>query len=108
MKTSNLNAMTKGWFIGHFEPTMFKTKEVEVAVKHYAQGDHEARHFHKVATEFTVIISGRVRMNQIEYEPGTIIQIEPGEETDFEALADTVSVVVKLPGYNNDKYLSGE
>lgn len=108
MKVSNLNAMTKGWFIGNFDPSMLKTNDVEVAVKHYAQGDYEARHFHKIATEFTVIVSGKVRMNQTEYPPGTIIQIEPEEETDFEALEDTVTVVVKLPGCNNDKYLNGE
>ena len=29
--------------------------------------DYEAKHFHKIATELTVIISGRVRMNGIEY-----------------------------------------
>jgi dTDP-4-dehydrorhamnose 3,5-epimerase-like enzyme len=108
MKISNLNAMTKGWFIGNFEPTMLNTRDVEVAVKHYSQGVCEARHYHKIATEFTVIISGKVRMNQTEFGAGTIIQIEPGEATDFEAIEDTVTVVIKHPGCNNDKYLSGE
>ena len=98
--------MTKGWFIGNFNPSLFKTNDVEVAVKSYNKGDKEAAHFHKIATEYTVIISGRVKMNNVEYTAGDIIVMEPGEVTDFECLEDnTTNVVVKLPGANNDKYL---
>lgn len=106
MKTANLNEMVKGWFIGNFEPSLLKTNDVEVAVKKYKKGDYEDSHYHKIATEFTVIISGRVKMNGIEYKAGDIIVMEPNESTDFEALEDnTVNVVVKIPGANNDKYL---
>ena len=97
--------MVKGWFIGNFEPSLCKTNDVEVAVKTYKKGDREDEHYHKVATEYTVIISGRVKMNDIEYVAGDIIVMEPNEATDFECLEDdTINVVVKLPGANNDKY----
>ena len=44
-------------------------------------------------------------MNGVEYGKGDIVVMEPNEATDFEALEDnTVNVVVKLPGANNDKY----
>ncbi len=106
MKVANLNDMVKGWFIGDFEPSLFKTEDVEVAVKSYKKGDSEASHYHKIATEFTVIISGSVMMNNIKYGPGDIIVMEPNESTDFVCLQDgTVNVVVKLPGASNDKYL---
>lgn len=78
---------------------------MEVAVKVYKAGDYDAAHYHKVATEFTAVISGRVRMGSTEYAAGDIIMIEPGEVTDFTALTDVVNVVVKLPGANDDKYL---
>jgi hypothetical protein len=78
-----------------------------VAVKHYKKGDYEGRHLHKIATEYTVIITGRVRMNGVEYGPGDIIVMEPHEATDFEVLSDiAVNVVVKMPGANDDKYVS--
>lgn len=106
MKTANLNEMVKGWFIGNFEPSLLKTNDVEVAVKKYKKGDYEDSHYHRIATEFTVIISGRVKMNGIEYKAGDIVVMEPNESTDFEALEDnTVNVVVKIPGANNDKYI---
>jgi quercetin dioxygenase-like cupin family protein len=105
MKTSKLTSMKKGWFVGDFEPTLFKTENVEIAVKTYQKGDYEECHHHKLATEITVIVSGRVKMNGVEYQAGDIIIIEPYESTDFEALEDTVNTVVKLPGASNDKYL---
>ena len=106
MKIAKLDDMIKGWFIGNFEPSLCKTNDVEVAVKKYNKGDFEDKHYHKIATEYTLIISGRVRMNNKEYKNGDIIIMEPYETTDFECLEDnTISVVVKLPGANNDKYI---
>lgn len=105
MKTAKLETMVKGWFIGNFDPTLIKTNDVEVAVKEYRKGDFEARHYHKLSTEITVIASGRVRMNGVDYVKGDIIVIEPNQSTDFEVLEDTITTVVKYPGANNDKYM---
>lgn len=104
MKTARLEDMVKGWFVGNFEPTLYRTNDVEVAVKSYKAGDREDAHYHKIATEITVIVSGRVRMNSVEYVAGDIVVMEPGDVTDFEALTEVTNVVVKLPGANNDKY----
>lgn len=104
MRISKLNDMTKGWFVGNFEPTLCKTNDCEVAIKSYKSGDLEKKHYHKIATEITVVVKGKVRMfNQI-FSEGDIILVEPGEATDFEALEDSMNVVVKIPGVNNDKY----
>ena len=105
MKVAKLEDMFKGWFVGNFDPTLIKTNDVEVAVKIYKKGDCEEEHYHKIATEITVIVSGRVKMNNVEYSKGDIIVIEPNETTDFEALEDVVNTVVKFPGANNDKYI---
>lgn len=105
MKTAKLVDMTKGWFIGNFEPTLYKTNDVEVAVKSYSAGDYDNRHYHKIATEITVVMKGIVRMNGIEYTEGDIIIMEPNEVTDFYAVTDAENVVVKLPGAMNDKYI---
>lgn len=105
MKTAKLKDMVKGWFVGNFDPTLIRTNDVEVAVKEYRRGEYEARHYHKLSTEITVIASGRVRMNGEEYVKGDIIVIEPNQATDFEVLEDTITTVVKYPGANNDKYL---
>lgn len=101
----NLDDMVKGWFIGNFEPSLYKTADVEVGVKRYKSGDHEFAHHHKIATEFTVILDGEVEMSGVVYKTGDIIKINPHVSTDFKALTDVITVVVKLPGAENDKYI---
>ena len=98
--------MTKGWFVGDFSPTLLRTRDVEIAVKHYRVGDTEAAHQHKIAREFTVVVSGTVRMNGRDFGPGDIVIVEPGEVTDFCVLTDAVTTVVKFPGAPDDKYLA--
>lgn len=105
MKSAKLNDMVKGWFIGNFEPSLYKTNDCEVAVKQYKKGDKEAKHYHKIATEYTVVIKGTIVMFGNFYKEGDIIVCEPGDATNFEALEDSINVVVKIPGANNDKYL---
>jgi quercetin dioxygenase-like cupin family protein len=107
MRHSQLADMIKGWFVGGFAPTAHATDVCEVAVKRYAAGDTETAHFHKVATEITLVLSGRVRIAGREWSDGDIIVLEPGEVSDFKALTDAVNVVVKVPGARNDKYLTG-
>lgn len=104
MRSARLSDMTKGWFVGNFEPSLYTTNDVEAAVKRYKKGDTEAAHFHKIATEITVIVSGKVRMFGKEWGSGDIIIAEPGDSTSFEALEDSVNTVLKIPGANNDKY----
>jgi hypothetical protein len=105
MKKDNLNDFFKGWFIGNFSPTLIKTNEVEVGIKKYKAGDYEPAHHHKVAIEVTVILSGEVEMNGVKYVSDDIIVIDSNESTDFRCLTDVVTVVVKYPGANNDKYV---
>ena len=103
-----LDGFTRGWFVGNFSPTALSTDSVEVAVKHYQAGESEASHFHKVATELTLIVSGRVRMSGEEVGAGEIIRIEPGQATDFVPLTETTTVVVKVPCVKGDKYMSAD
>lgn len=100
-----LEDFVRGWFVGGFEPTLFKTTDVEVAIQKFKKGDRETSHCHKIATEITAIVKGKARMKNLTLTEGEIVSISPGTFTDFEALEDTTTVVVKLPGALNDKYL---
>jgi hypothetical protein len=105
MEKANLKDFIGGWFVGNFEPSLFKTNDVEVGVKYYKAGECEGYHHHKIATEFTVIISGKVLMDNQEFVSGDIIKISPNTSSNFKAISDVVTVVVKLPGANGDKYI---
>lgn len=105
MEKIDFKKMVKGWFIGNFKPTAYKTKDCEVAYKEYKKGDFEEKHMHKVATEITLIIEGEVLMNNISYKKGDIVVMKPGKATDFKAITDSKNVVVKIPCVKDDKYL---
>ena len=105
MKIHNLNDMKRGWFVGKFFPTAFATNSCEAACKNYKKGEYEEKHLHKIATEISVILKGEALMNEVLYKEGDIIVMEPGEATDFRALADTSVMVVKVPSVKGDKYI---
>lgn len=105
MRCERLEGMKLGWFVGDFTPAAVATSAAEVAIKKYAAGASEARHYHRVATEVTAVLSGEVLMNGARFVAGDIVVIEPLESTDFRAVLDTVTVVVKIPSVPNDKYL---
>jgi mannose-6-phosphate isomerase-like protein (cupin superfamily) len=106
MNVNNLKNFVKGWFIGNFEPTLLNTNDFEIAIKRYNTGDYEESHHHKIATEFTVIVEGEVEMNGVKYIKDDIITIQPNESTDFKCITDVVTVVIKTPSANNDKYIN--
>lgn len=106
MEQHNLNDFIKGWFIGDFKPTLLKTTDFEVGIKRYKVGDSESTHYHKIATEYTIIVEGEVEMNGTKYIKDDIITIHPNESTNFKCITDVVTVVVKTPSENNDKYIN--
>jgi hypothetical protein len=104
MTRCQLDQMVKGWFVGDFEPCALRTAAAEVGVKRYRAGEREAWHYHRVATEVTLILEGEVEMCGGRHTAGEIIRLDPGEGTDFLAVTDATTVVVKLPSVIGDKY----
>ena len=108
MDKFNIENMVRGWFVGGFNPTVYNTEAFEVAYKQYKAGDKEDKHYHKVATEITVIVEGKVKMNDRILEKGDIMVVHPNEVVSFEAIEDSGNIVVKVPFERNDKYLVKE
>lgn len=105
MQIEKLNSMVRGWVVGNFEPAVLKTEDFEFAVQHFKAGTHAPWHYHKLATEITVIITGKAQMNGKELSEGDIIVLQSGEGADFKAITDVITAVIKTPGALNDKYL---
>ena len=108
MKIEDIADFTKGWFIGDFEPSLFKTTDFEIAIKSYQKGDTEKAHYHAIATEWTVVVKGKVSFQREEeifvVEEGKIFQVDPGETFTFSALEDSKTLVVKIPSVRRDKF----
>lgn len=100
----NLQNFTKGWVVGDFVPSLFKTKDVEVAIKKYKSGDKEIKHYHKIATEYTIVLTGKVKMIDKIFSADDIVTIYPNVENQFECLEDCILLVIKTPSVVGDKY----
>jgi quercetin dioxygenase-like cupin family protein len=101
---TSLDKMVNGWVVGNFSPSALTTDVAEFGVKRYAAGAVEAWHYHKIGTEVTVVVSGRVRMNEHVLGAGSVAVVPPGEGVAFECLEDAVTAVFKTPSIPGDKY----
>lgn len=105
MKKTNLKNFTNGWFIGDFEPSIFKNPNFEVCVKNFSKGEMEDAHFQRIATEITVVLAGRVRMGNINLVENEVLIIHKDEICDFEAITDCKVLGIKFPSLPGDKIL---
>jgi quercetin dioxygenase-like cupin family protein len=104
MEIYKLNEMVRGWVAGNFDPSCLKTDAFEAACKIYKAGDQENPHYHKIATELTIIASGVVEFNDKRYEQGDIVLIQPNEVVGFKSITDSITFVIKVPCVKGDKY----
>jgi quercetin dioxygenase-like cupin family protein len=105
MERYKLDDFFKGWVVGNFQPSLHQTSHFEVGVKHFDVGDTEAAHKQLVATEITIVVSGRIRLGQEEFSDGDIVSIPPHEVAGFEALTDCTLVCIKFPSLPDDKII---
>jgi hypothetical protein len=106
MLKSILSEYTNGWLLGDFSPAVIQTKDFEVCVKTFKLGEREASHFQLIATEITVVLSGKVRMGEIFLDENEILVVNPGEIGDFEALTECKVLGIKFPSLPGDKILA--
>jgi quercetin dioxygenase-like cupin family protein len=104
MQIRSLSEMEKGWFIGNFDPSAYKTKNFEVSYRIHPKGEKWPHHFHKIGTEINLLISGRMTMQGKELKGGDIFILEPYEIADPEFLEDCQVVCVKVPSIEGDKF----
>ena len=95
----------RGWFIGGFERAALNTTAVEAAYQFNYKGEHSSAHYHKIATEVNLIIRGCVVMDGQEFRAGDGYIYYPGDVCSCDYLEDTETMVIKLPGPLDDKYL---
>ena len=105
MNRYRLDDMKLGWFIGNFNPSLFKNENFEVGVKRFSKGETELSHYQLKATEWTCVIQGRIRIGRNILEENEIAEIVPLESADFEALEDCILVVIKSPSIPSDKVI---
>jgi hypothetical protein len=108
VKISKLNEMTRGWFIGDFEPSIIRTKAFEVGILTHKKDEDWGEHYHKIATEYNILLKGKMSINGTVLNEGDIFILEPMETALPIFMEDCVVLCVKVPSVIGDKYLVGK
>ncbi len=95
--------MKKGWFIGDFDPSVYRTSKFEVGFHRYSKGCKTIDHFHEKSTEINVVISGRMIVNGEVAKKDDIFIFDPNVVSRTEFLEDTELIVVRTASVPNDK-----
>lgn len=104
MIIDNLSNMFRGWFVGNFSPSIYRTDQFEVGILFHPKGEKWPKHYHKEAVEINVLISGSMILNGKHLCSGNIFLIEKNEIAEPEFLEDCTIVCVKSPSIPGDKY----
>lgn len=104
MKIRRIEEMHRGWLIGDFEPSIYQTKDFEVGILTHPRGEKWPAHYHKVATEYNILLEGKMRVCDVDLSPGDIFVIEPNEIADPIFYEDCKILCVKVPSHTQDKF----
>lgn len=105
MKKHRLQDFWRGWIIGNFEPSLVKTDVFEIGVLTHKKGETWPKHYHKIGTEYNVLIQGRMLIQGQELTPNDVFIFEPNEIADPEFLEDCTVICIKMPSLPGDKYM---
>ena len=104
MIVDRIERMTRGWFIGDFEPSVYRTQDFEVGVLKHHKGEVWPAHYHAIGTEINCLLKGRMIIQGRELVAGDIFVFPPGDVADPVFLEDCEVLCVKTPSIPKDKY----
>lgn len=104
MNIFKMSDMLRGWFIGDFEPSIVRTKAFEVGILTHKKDEDWGEHYHKIATEYNVLLKGKMSINGTVLNEGDIFILEPMETALPVFMEDCTVLCVKVPSVIGDKY----
>jgi hypothetical protein len=105
MIQANIVDFKAGWFVGDFEPSIFKNPFFEVAHHSHTKGQQTLPHYHAVTNELNYIVKGELIVSGKHLNAGNMWIYEPKEISDVEFLSDVDLIVVRWPSIPSDKYM---
>ena len=98
----NLN----GWYVGKFLPNLISSNLLEFGYKKILKNHKPDYHYHKLKTEYTILIEGSILLetSQKIIKPVTCIKLNPFEKNDQLFLEDSLILIINTPSVQNDKF----
>jgi quercetin dioxygenase-like cupin family protein len=103
MVNYKISNMVNGWFVGDFDPAVLKTDQYEVCYKKIDSNANEKPHYHPEGKEITLVVSGKIQINDAIFEEGDIFVIEANETVAPVCLESGMVFVVRTCSKKNNK-----
>ena len=100
----NRSNFTRGWFLGNFEPSLYKTSDFEVGLLIHHADEKWDYHYHKEAEETNVLLKGKMKINEQLIEAGAVFQFPKNQIACPIFLEDCHILCIKEPCVIGDKY----
>lgn len=104
MEVRKLKDYKGGWFMGDFNPSVWKGWYFEVAVLHHKKNEVWPKHYHKIADEYNVLLDGHMTICGQEIFKDDIFILKAGEVADPVFHEDCRVLCIKIPSDPKDKY----
>lgn len=98
-----MESMHRGWFIGDFHPSAYRTKDFEVGIINHKAGENWPAHYHRDVVEINYLHTGEMTIQNTKLKTGDIFLIDKGEVADPVFHSDCTIIVVKVPSIPADK-----
>jgi dTDP-glucose pyrophosphorylase len=100
-----LEDMFRGWFIGNFEPSVYKNCTFEVGYLSHKKNEIWDVHYHNNLTEINLLIEGKMILNDIEINKNEIFVINKKDIACPIFLEDCRIICIKIPQILGDKHI---
>lgn len=98
-----LEDMFRGWFVGNFEPSVFKHAGVEIGYLCHKKGEKWQTHYHNNLVEVNLLVEGKMILNDIELNKNQIFVIDKKVLACPIFLEDCYIMCIKIPSMVGDK-----
>lgn len=105
MEVVPLDKMFRGWFIGDFEPSVFKTSAFEIGYLYHKKDEYWPAHYHEKIDEYNLLIKGKMLVNDKIINENEIFIIPKGIVSNPKFLEDSYIICIKTPSIPGDKIL---
>jgi hypothetical protein len=103
VKTYDIDSYKGGWFIGDFEPSIWRTSAYEVGYKHHVAGEEWPVHYHEHMDEVTFLLEGEMLIQGQHLVGPVIFELARNEIADPIFVTDCKVFVIKAPSVPGDK-----
>jgi hypothetical protein len=101
----NTENYDRGWLIGNFNPSLSRQVNFEICIANHSKDSKSQPHYHTRSTEYNIVLTGKVIVNDTECLKNDIFIYEMYEVSNVKFIEDTTLLIIRIPSAPDDKVI---